>query len=89
MALQKADHFHQASNLENTMKFTGEVKWSLFDSIVAGVLLFGSGLLCELVIRKINTARYRLVICATVLILLVLILTELAVGIFATPLTGQ
>jgi hypothetical protein len=36
------------------MQFTNEVNWTLFDFVVAGVLLLGTGFICELVIRKVK-----------------------------------
>ncbi len=51
-------------------------------------LLLGTGLICELVIRKINKIHYRIAICAAILAGLILIWAELAVGIFGTPLSG-
>ncbi|MBK6772557.1 MAG: hypothetical protein IPH77_09410 [Ignavibacteria bacterium] len=71
------------------MQFTNEVNWTLFDFIVAGILLFGTGLLCELVMRKVNKTGYRIVLCLVILAALFLIWTELAVGIFGTLLSGQ
>ena len=72
-----------------SMQFTNEVKWSLFDFIVAGVLLFGTGFICELVMRKVKKIRYRIVICVFILAVLALIWLELAVGIFGTPFAGS
>ncbi|AKD55710.1 hypothetical protein [Spirosoma radiotolerans] len=71
------------------MQFTPEVNWSPFDFIVAGVLLLGTGLLCELVIRNVKRVNYRIAICGVILLMLVLIWIELAVGIFGTPLAGS
>ena len=71
------------------MQFTDEVNWTLFDFIVAAVLLFGTGLMCELVIRKVNKTKFRIAICVALLAMLLLIWAELAVGIFGTPLSGQ
>jgi peptidoglycan/LPS O-acetylase OafA/YrhL len=71
------------------MQFTNEVNWTLFDFMVAGVLLLGTGLLCELVIRKVKNIKYRLAICGVILIALLLIWIELAVGIFGTPFAGS
>ncbi len=71
------------------MQFTEEVKWSAADFIVAAVLLFGTGLLCELVLRKVKTLKYRLIICAVILLALFLIWAELAVGIFGSPFAGS
>ena len=71
------------------MQFTDEVNWTLIDFIVAGVLLLGTGLMCELVMRKVNKIRLRIDICLALLIILVLIWAELAVGIFGTAFSGQ
>ena len=71
------------------MQFTDEVNWTLVDFIVAGALLLGTGLMCELVIRRINKIKYRIAICLVLLIILMLIWAELAVGIFETPLSGN
>ena len=70
------------------MQFTNEVNWNLIDFIVAGALLFGNGLMCELVMRKINKIKYRIAICVAFLAVLLLIWAELAVGILGTPLSG-
>ena len=72
-----------------TMQFTEEVNWTLFDFIVAGVLLLGTGLMCDIVMRKVNKIRLRIAICVALLAMLLLIWAELAVGIFGTPLSGH
>jgi hypothetical protein len=71
------------------MQFTNEVDWKLPDFVAAGVLLLGTGLMCELVIRKIKKIKYRIAICVTLLVVLLLVWTELAVGIFGTPFGGH
>jgi peptidoglycan/LPS O-acetylase OafA/YrhL len=71
------------------MQFTEEVNWTLLDFVVAAALLLGTGLMCELTLRKINKPRDRIAICVAILVLLLLIWAELAVGIFETPLSGQ
>ena len=67
------------------MQFTNEVNWKVSDFVVAGALLIGTGLMCELVIRKVKVTKYRIAF----LTVLILIWTELAVGIFGTPFGGQ
>lgn len=47
--------------------------WTLLDFVVAGVMLLGTGLLCELVWRKVNKIEYRIALCGAVLATLVLI----------------
>jgi hypothetical protein len=70
------------------MQFTAEVNWTLFDFVIAGALLLVTGLLCELVLRKVCKTKYRVAICAALLLLLLLIWAELAVGIFGSPISG-
>lgn len=71
------------------MQFTNEVNWSLFDFIVAGFLLFGTGGLIELALRKINQINKRIWAVVAILIVLFLVWAELAVGIFGTPFAGN
>ena len=71
------------------MQFTNEVKWDLADFIIMGVLLVGTGLLIELVLRKVKKIEQRIAICGVLLIALLLIWAELAVGILGTPFGGS
>lgn len=71
------------------MQFTQEVNWTWFDFAVAGTLLTGTGLLCQLVIKKIRNRQYRFVICAVLIAALLIVWGELAAGIFGTPFAGH
>ena len=71
------------------MQFTNEVKWDSRDFIIMGVLLLGTGLMCELVMRKVKKIQHRVLLIATILVALFLIWAELAVGIFGTPFAGS
>ena len=71
------------------MQFTDEVDWKLSDFVGMGVLLLGTGLLCEVVLRKVKKIGHRIIICGTILVALLLIWAELAVGIFGTPFAGS
>ena len=71
------------------MQFTNEVDWSFSDFVVMGILLTGTGLMCELVMRKVRTTSGRLLIIAAILLALFLIWVELAVGIFGSPFAGS
>ncbi|HSD14220.1 MAG TPA: hypothetical protein VLB74_06200 [Flavobacterium sp.] len=71
------------------MQFTDEVNWTFSDFVAAGVLLFGTGLMCEFVMRKVNKTKHKVALCAALLLLLALIWIELAVGIFGTPFAGS
>ncbi len=71
------------------MRFTDEVNWTPLDFVVAGVLLLGTGLICEFVMRKVTKTGHRIAICAAFLAALLLIWAELAVGIFGSPFAGS
>ena len=71
------------------MQFTDEVNWSFRDFAIMGVLLYGTGLICELVLRTVKSVPGRILICAGVVIAFLLIRAELAVGIFGTPFAGS
>lgn len=71
------------------MQFTSEVNWSPFDFVAMGVLLLGTGLLCELTLRKVKTTKNRILLCGIILLALFLVWAELAVGVFGTPFAGS
>lgn len=71
------------------MQFTEEVDWSSSDFLIMGVLLLGTGLLCELVMRNVKKMDYRIGLVAVILLAFFLIWAELAVGIFGTPFAGS
>jgi len=71
------------------MQFTDEVNWTPLDFVFAGVLLLATGLIFDLVMRKVKNIKYRIVILIILLLGLVLIWAELAVGIFGTPFSGS
>lgn len=71
------------------MQFTAEVNRTLFDFVIAGFLLLGTGLICELVVRKVKSMNHRLGFLAGILLVLFLVRAELAVGIFGTPFAGS
>lgn len=71
------------------MQFTDEVNWNTFDFMVAGILLMGTGLAVELVLRTIRSTQKRILLCGFILFVLFLIWAELAVGIFGTPWAGN
>ncbi len=71
------------------MNLTDDVNWTLFDFIVAGFLLVGTGLILEFILRKIKTLKYRIIFGIALFVTLFLIWAELAVGIFGTPFAGS
>lgn len=63
--------------------------WSLFDFIIAGILLFGTAFIINLVVSSKKSFSSKLIICGIVLVVLILIWAELAVGIFGSPFAGS
>jgi hypothetical protein len=49
------------------MQFTNEVNWNSADFIAAAVLLFGTSLTCEFVLRKVKKTQYRIAIIVSIL----------------------
>lgn len=71
------------------MQFTDEVNWTLGDFVVAGFLLFVTGLMLDMIIRKVNKFEYRIILYVVLLAIFFLIWAELAVGILGTPFAGD
>jgi len=71
------------------MQFTSEVDWKLPDFVIMGILLLGTGLLCEFVMRRVKWIENRVLNIGAILVVLFLIWAELAVGIFGTPFAGS
>jgi hypothetical protein len=71
------------------MWFSDEVNWSVGDFIVMGILLYGTGLICKLAVKRIKKINNRYLAIAVILLLFFLIWAELAVGIFGTLFAGS
>ncbi|WP_409018555.1 hypothetical protein [Brevundimonas vesicularis] len=64
------------------MRFTAEVNWGAEDFAFAAILLIGAGLLFELAVWKLTTTRARLVAGALILLAVLVVWAEAAVGLF-------
>jgi len=71
------------------MQLTNEVNWSLFDFIIMGAMLTITGLLGEIIFKKVKKYKHRVAFYVVVAIIFLLIWAELAVGIFGTPFSGS
>ncbi len=67
------------------MQFTDQVVWTLSDFVMAGVLLLGTGLLRELIVRKVTKTSHRIILVGALFAALLLVWADLAVGIFDIP----
>lgn len=63
--------------------------WSGFDFLIAAVLLFGTSGLIFLIRTFIKNRNYRILLSLIIIVCLVLIWIELAVGIFGSPFAGN
>jgi len=71
------------------MQFTLEVNWTVFDFLVAGLLLIITALSIEFVLQKCKSKIRKIMICSIILLVLFLIWIELAVGIFDGLFSGS
>jgi len=69
--------------------FSKEFNWSPSDFIIAGILLFGTALIIDLIRRIVKNKTYKILLCVMVLFVLILTWVELAVGLFGTPFAGS
>lgn len=71
------------------MQFTDQVNWKTGDFVIMGILLFGTGIVCELALRMFSHSKYKYIVCGVILLAFLLVWAELAVGIFGTPFAGS
>lgn len=71
------------------MQFTHEVNWTASDFLIMGILLFGTAIIIELIIRNVKTLKARIILCSVVIFILFITWAELAVGICGTPFAGN
>lgn len=71
------------------MQFSSKIDWSPLDFAVMGVLLLGTGIMLEIILRKFKGKASRMAFIAIIAVIFLLIWAELAVGIFGTPLAGN
>lgn len=66
------------------MQFTNEVNWSFSYFAIMGSLLVIVGISCEITLRKVSKLVYRIAICLVILVAILFIWAEPAVGILDT-----
>ena len=71
------------------MQLTDEVKWSLFDFIIMGAMLLITGLLGEVILKRVKKSKHRLILMVAIVMIFFLIWAELAVGLFGTTFAGD
>ena len=71
------------------MQYSNEVKWSLNDFIIIGVILLSFGIIINKIIYNIGALNKRVILISTLIILFFLLWAELAVGLFNSPFAGS
>ena len=71
------------------MQYSNEVKWSLNDFIIIGVILLSFGIIINKIIFNIGALNKRVILISTLIILFFLLWAELAVGLFNSPFAGS
>ena len=66
------------------MQFTNEVNWSLFDFLIMGGIIFGSGLALRYFVNQSDQLAYRIGIALAIGTTFLLIWANLAVGLIAS-----
>ena len=69
--------------------FSNQVNWSLFDFIVMGLLLVLTGLSIHFILEKVRNKTLRIVLIIFVLIIILMVWAELAIGVFGSPIAGS
>ncbi len=71
------------------MQFSEDVDWGIFDFVIIGMLIFGTGLIYELLTKKLKNNNQRVAVAIILVCAMLLIWVELAVGIFGSPFAGS
>lgn len=71
------------------MQYSNEVKWSLNDFIIMGVILLFFGIILNKIIYHVGAFNKKIILISTLIILFFLLWAELAVGLFNSPFAGS
>jgi hypothetical protein len=69
--------------------FTDEFQWALPDFIIGAILLYGTSFMIDFIPRKVQKKSHRLALSGFILLVLLFIWAELAVGLIGTPFAGN
>lgn len=66
-------------------RFVEGWNWDMPDFVVAAILIFGTGLLFQLIFNKVSHRTYRIMLVVFTALIFIYVWAELAVGIFNIP----
>ena len=65
--------------------YTDDFQWALPDFIIGAMLLYGTSFLIDVIMRKVQKKSHRIALSGLILLVLLCIWAELAVGLIGTP----
>ena len=71
------------------MQYSNEVKWSLNDFIIMGVILLSFGIILNKIIYHVGAFNKKIILISTLIIFFFFLWAELAVGLFNSPFAGS
>jgi dipeptide/tripeptide permease len=69
--------------------YTDDFQWALPDFIIGAILLYGTSFLIDVIMRKVQKKSHRIALSGLILLVLLCIWAELAVGLIGTPFAGN
>lgn len=69
--------------------YTDDFQWALPDFIIGAMLLYGTSFLIDVIMRKVQKKSHRIALSGLILLVLLCIWAELAVGLIGTPFAGN
>lgn len=70
------------------MLFSSEVVWTSYDFTIAALVILGTVVLAELILRMFPRKKQRIYLIALLFILFGVLWIEMAVGVFGSPIAG-
>lgn len=70
------------------MLFSSEVVWTPYDFTIAALVILGTVVLAELILRMFQRKKQRIYLIALLFILFGVLWIEMAVGVFGSPIAG-
>ena len=69
--------------------YTDDFQWALPDFIIGAILLYGTSFMIDVILRKVQKKSHRIALSGLILLVLLCIWAELAVGLIGTPFAGN
>lgn len=71
------------------MQINADIRWGLFDFVIAGGILFAAGLAYEAIRTRLFSTSQRIWMVVGISLVVMVVWLELAVGIVGTPFAGS